>query len=100
MNRDATGPTWDCIVVGAGPAGLNAALVLGRARWRVLVLDIDDRNLRRDQRRRQVAVERSEQPADGRADQQPDRELERAQPEQRAAGDRERQRIVQADHAQ
>jgi thioredoxin reductase len=39
MNRDATESTWDCIIVGAGPAGLNAALVLGRARWRVLVLD-------------------------------------------------------------
>jgi thioredoxin reductase len=39
MNRDATSPDWDCVVVGAGPAGLNAALVLGRARWRVLVLD-------------------------------------------------------------
>ena len=39
MNREATSPRWDCIVVGAGPAGLNAALVLGRARWRVLVVD-------------------------------------------------------------
>jgi thioredoxin reductase len=39
MNREDNSPSWDCIIVGAGPAGLNAALVLGRARRRVLVLD-------------------------------------------------------------
>jgi choline dehydrogenase-like flavoprotein len=39
MNGEASSPNWDCIIVGAGLAGLNAALVLGRARWRVLVLD-------------------------------------------------------------
>jgi thioredoxin reductase len=38
-DREDTNPSWDCIIVGAGPAGFNAALVLGRARRRVLVLD-------------------------------------------------------------
>ena len=39
VTLDGMTTTWDCIVVGGGAAGLSAALVLGRARKRTLVVD-------------------------------------------------------------
>ena len=38
MNKPEA-PEWDVIIVGGGFAGLSAALMLGRARRRVLVID-------------------------------------------------------------
>lgn len=40
------GEQWECAVVGAGAAGLSAALVLGRARRRTVVVDADEQSNR------------------------------------------------------
>src|SRR4051795_8649963 len=39
MTSAATNADWDVIIVGAGPAGMAAALYTGRARLKTLLLD-------------------------------------------------------------
>jgi thioredoxin reductase len=47
MTEQSPRVTYDCVIVGAGPAGLSAALMLGRCRRTVLVCDTgEQRNAR------------------------------------------------------
>jgi thioredoxin reductase len=50
MNKSKTTPTiWDVIIVGAGPAGSSAAMVLARMRRKVLIIDDGEPRNRRSQ---------------------------------------------------
>jgi thioredoxin reductase len=47
MTEESPRLTYDCVIVGAGPAGLSAALMLGRCRRQVLICDTgEQRNAR------------------------------------------------------
>jgi thioredoxin reductase len=47
MTEQSPRVTYDCVIVGAGPAGLSAALMLGRCRRQVLICDTgEQRNAR------------------------------------------------------
>jgi thioredoxin reductase len=46
MSTTNTNGIWDCVVVGAGAAGLSAGLVLGRARRTTLIVDAGEQSNR------------------------------------------------------
>ncbi|HSL10705.1 MAG TPA: NAD(P)/FAD-dependent oxidoreductase [Actinomycetota bacterium] len=46
VEREMSADPWECVIVGGGAAGLSAALVLGRARRRILVVDAGEQSNR------------------------------------------------------